>query len=511
MSAMKILMALGNVKDTYILSAEDFRQGKPQVKNGRLPTRRLWLLAAAIALSLILLGCAIAYALGVQDLAFGQKQQEYYDGSSQTVTLLSIQGMKGTPGYQATKEWHDWLETYDPDMAIYHSEEAFSEDFGEEYWDYNLYSREMKDKLDEICQKYGLELMGKMYTEPDVEAGYQALGIFSVFRPGIQAEAGWRQIGYYANGSFRLEDRVTLEGQIDRIVTFRCNRKNAFSELYVSVGPEGTYEEWVYTTSYGVDVLMVLDHGGVRGNATMYAECGDYVYLLTISEFEDSPLPDRTELEAYAESFDFSLQPQPVAEEDMAAAEEHQEEANRTEEKEYYYALFRVNKDNHTIWHPREGYDTSIAAYLTYVKEHDDGRRTCYALWDIDGDGEEEVFLGKEDGDLIEMLKMEDGVVSIRFCDHVCQGNVLEDFFTYGFYPNGETTTRREGSGHVYKDIDGTVLAYLLYDEETDTWREGSKYWDSAMDITREQAQEIIAKYPRIELEMQPISQYTSQ
>lgn len=157
------------------------------------------------------------------------------------------------------------------------------------------------------------------------------------------------------------------------------------------------------------------------------------------------------------------LQPQPVA------------EADQTAEKEYYYALFRVCKDNYNILYPREEYDTSIATYLTCVQEHDDGRRTCYALWDIDGDGEEEVFRGKEDGDLIEMLKMEDGVASIRFCGYVCQGNLLEDFFAYSFYPNGETTTRRAGSGHVYKDIDGTVLDRLLYDEETGTWREDSE------------------------------------
>lgn len=88
-------------------------------------------------------------------------------------------------------------------------------------------------------------------------------------------------------------------------------------------------------------------------------------------------------------------------------------------------------------------------------------------------------------------------------------GNVLEDYLTYGFYPSGETTIRREGSGHVYKDIDGTVLFRLLYDDETGTWREGSRYWDSATTISAEQTREIIARYPRLRLEMQPLSQYS--
>ena len=282
---------------------------------------------------------------------------------------------RAPPGYQATKEWYEWLETYDQDMSVYHSEEAFSEDFEEKYWAYNLYSREMKDKLEEICQKYGLELLGKMYADPDVEAGYQALGISGVFRPGTQVEANWREIAYYAGGSFRLADHVTLAGQIDRIVTFQCHRKSAFSDLYASVGPEETYEEWTYTTSYGVEVLMVLDYGGARGNATMYAEYGDYVYLLTISEFEDVPLPDQAGLEAYAECFDFSVEPQHITEADIAAVEARREEADQAAEKEeYYYARFRFCKDNNSILYLREGYDGSIEAYLTYVREHDDGK-----------------------------------------------------------------------------------------------------------------------------------------
>ena len=145
MKPMDLLKALGNVKDSYVVSAEEFRQGKKNTQVKHISTRRVWLIAAAIVLSLLLVGCAIAYVLSLQDMAFGTRHQEYYDGSSREVTLLSIQGIQGSPGYQATKEWYEWLETYDTDMAIYHSEKAFSEDFGDDYYAYNLYSREMKD------------------------------------------------------------------------------------------------------------------------------------------------------------------------------------------------------------------------------------------------------------------------------------------------------------------------------------------------------------------------------
>lgn len=197
MKAMDLLTALGSVKDTYIIGAEDFRQGKHKVKH--LSTRKVWFIAAVIALALLLVGCTVAYVLSLRDMAFGKEVQEYYDGSSQNRTLLSLQGVEGTPGYQASKEWYEWRQTYDTDESVYHSEEAFSEDFGDAYYAYNLYSREMKDKVDEICAKYDLELLGKMYVDPDVEAACEALQIQGILRPDAQAEADWGSIRYYEN------------------------------------------------------------------------------------------------------------------------------------------------------------------------------------------------------------------------------------------------------------------------------------------------------------------------
>ena len=259
MKSIDLLKSLGNVKDSYVISAGEFRQGKQHAKAKHVSTKRVWMIAAAIALAALLVGCAVVYALSLRDMAFGKEDRTYYDGSSQERTLLSIQGIKGTPGYLATKEWYEWLQTYDTDLSIFHSEKAFHEDYGDDYYEYNLYSQEMKDKLDEICEKYGLELLGKMYVDPDVEAACKALQIPGIFRPGANVEVDCSGISYYANGSFRWEGTVTLPGSNEQIVIYRCNRKNAFSDLYSDIGPEGTYEEWSYTTSYGVDVLMVLD------------------------------------------------------------------------------------------------------------------------------------------------------------------------------------------------------------------------------------------------------------
>ena len=89
MKAMDLLKALGNVKDAYVISAEAFRQGRHR-NNKRFSAKKAVLVAAIIALTLLLVGCAIVYILSLQDMAFGTRTQAYYDGSSREITLLSI-------------------------------------------------------------------------------------------------------------------------------------------------------------------------------------------------------------------------------------------------------------------------------------------------------------------------------------------------------------------------------------------------------------------------------------
>ena len=64
MKAMDLLTGLNNVRDSYVIGAEEFRQGKQKAQIKRLSTRRIWLVAAVIALMLLLVGCAVAYANG---------------------------------------------------------------------------------------------------------------------------------------------------------------------------------------------------------------------------------------------------------------------------------------------------------------------------------------------------------------------------------------------------------------------------------------------------------------
>lgn len=517
MNAQNILDMIGDAKGTYIWDAQKVRSGQFIPETPRLSVRRIWLIAAAIVLSLLLVGCTIVYILSLQDMAFGTRTQEYYDGSSQEITLLSIQGIQGSPGYKATKEWYEWLQTYDADLSVYHSEEAFSEDFGDEYYAYNLYSREMKDKLDEICQKYGLELLGKMYIDPDIEAGCKALQIPGIFRPGAAVEEDFRQICYYANGSFDLEGDVSLNGQESHIVSFRCHRKNAFSDLISSVGSEGSYEEWIYTTSYGTDVLMVLDHGGVRSNAHMYVEQGEYVFLFAISEFDDRALPDKEMMEAYAEAFDFTMQPQRVTQEEIEKTEERREEAD---------AAFAEEQKKRQHGFRELGYDSRIKYELEYALNPE---LLSFAVLDLEGNGTEDLLIG-QNGYIRVVYTTKDGGSQHMMSNSVMYMNTLNTGTSLGVGEFGKAGVsyiylcENNGLAYVF-DLEGDGVAYhfasvrngklvwtdrIVYDpvahpEEPWTMRDEDP---RSHPITEEEFNRIRDSYKRIALDMHPISQY---
>ena len=84
MNAMDLMTGLNNVRDKFVVSAGEFRQGERQVR--ALPKRKLWLIAAVIALALLLVGCAVVYVLRLQDMAFGQETQEAFEGDIRNPT-----------------------------------------------------------------------------------------------------------------------------------------------------------------------------------------------------------------------------------------------------------------------------------------------------------------------------------------------------------------------------------------------------------------------------------------
>ena len=503
MNSNDLFDIIGETPEKYVRDAATAKMISMQKR----PYKKFYLIAAIVALMLFLMGSAIVYILSLEDMAFGNKVQEYYDGSSQEVTLLSLQGIQGTPGYEATKEWYDWLETYDVDGTIWDSHEAYGVDFGEEYYAYGLYSQEMKEKLDEICQKYDLELLGRMRVDPDIEAGCNALQIQGIFRPGIQAESDFENICYYPTGSFEVEGYVQLQGYDRHIVSFKCHRKDAFTELYALLGTEGTYEEWTYTTSYGVNILMVIDKGGVRDHAFMMVDSEQYTYYFSIYEFDDMPLPDKEELEAYAEAFDFAVEPQRVSEEELQESDDRRETADQKPWEETYYQGFRLSLTT-ADWCPPEKYSDSFDSYVPYILEHASAEYHYYTLVDLDGDGTEEFLWGTQDGYIYEVAFMKNGEVTLRFDDYLCEGNILFSELGHDSYKcNGETFEANRCTSYQYSTLTETIVK-IYYLPTANRWIE-TRPGQPDRDITEAEAKQIMNQYIIMKLDMRPLSDYS--
>ena len=75
MKAIDLLVGFGSVKDSYVISAEEFRQGKHKAQIKCLSVRKVWLIAAVIALTLLLVGCAVAYANGWFQMIFTARSE----------------------------------------------------------------------------------------------------------------------------------------------------------------------------------------------------------------------------------------------------------------------------------------------------------------------------------------------------------------------------------------------------------------------------------------------------
>lgn len=165
MKAVELMLLIGEAKPEYVLEADE----PMAVRSSR---KKLFLLAAVIAAALILAGCALVYVLKMQNLQVDEQVSTVpvidedtglSAGTAPVIQpVLTLAGLEGSPSHQAAKEWYDFKRAYDPDhlKQVTLAQENKIPEFPSQYAAYNIYTQEMKDKLDEIVQKYDLKYMG---------------------------------------------------------------------------------------------------------------------------------------------------------------------------------------------------------------------------------------------------------------------------------------------------------------------------------------------------------------
>ena len=343
MNGKDIFLGLKYVGDDLIEKAEygkyPTKAEKTEKKeNTRKLIRRPVLIAAVIAMLLMLVGCAVVYVLRMKQIHIGQQQTiqdvfQYDPDTGEAIAwigqeavteeVLTLAGIQGSRNYQAAQEWFAFKQEYDPDHAIIielQSTGAVPE-FPEEYAAYNIYTQEMKDKLDEILDKYGLKLIGKTVPFRTEELACKALGQENILVPGSNAVMELDYAGYQECGNLNMDFGVSLP---DDGLKTQCHiyymHKDAFTEDVISLGEMDTWEEWNYTTASGQEVLIFRSPEDWRGfifcDMPNYTVTLRYTFIheqygndLNGNWFVDREIMTDRQIEQLADAIDFSIEP----------------------------------------------------------------------------------------------------------------------------------------------------------------------------------------------------------
>ena len=275
MNGKDLLIGLGSINPKYYDEAEN--DTITEVKRHRTFRRHL-LVAAIIALLLLLVGCAV-YLYRLEHLVVidhskdviatveTYKQEMLSEETSETLPettkgpyvaekVLSLQGYEGSPAYKALQEWL----TYATEYTIQNPELRFSDEFQrpDAYRSYHCYTQEMVDKVDEICNKYGLHLIGTSLFILDAE-GMEEHGL-----SGVLSEAAIPRCFYghlYQDGSFIASGELEFSGDYEKTVQFQMHniKKDAFYTVHLGLNNMSDYMQWNYKTQDGYNALLALN------------------------------------------------------------------------------------------------------------------------------------------------------------------------------------------------------------------------------------------------------------
>ena len=516
MNANEILDMIGDAKGTYIWDAQQVRSGNFSSRKNHLAVRKIWFIAALIALMLLLVGCTIVYVLRMQDMKVGEYSfyvPTYYDEegnvipveSQEPITQLSLQ----KANMEALVEWVTFTNSYDPDLSIAQAaDKAAREGSSDSPWNfpdnyhltYGCYSQEMVDRLDEIVKKYDLKLLSEyiVFNWWESSALLNSLSIDGLLYDDSGAE--------YWDGDLHLEGTLDINIFLTQdmgdwtwergMASYRYSLKEYFDPETGSMRESYDYSQWDYTRKDGKTVLLVLNEGTAR----IYADLPDAfvsIYLDPVIWVDGEEVPmTQTALEQFAELFDLDVKPQATT---METVEKYKAEAQ---------AQYELEKAAAAAEHEAQyviGYEEFVKYRLETIASPSSA---SYILYDLNGDGVQELIinchdiLSLKDGESYKYFDLlKSGVMLARF--QPCEGNVFEvwceDFsvWQHYFYQAGAESA--------------SFITGVIYDHNNDTWYrslEGGSYTENRQQITEAEAQEILDSYTRIDFDWLPLKKF---
>lgn len=436
MNAMDLMTGLSGIRDDYVLEAQAFRLNKRNVP--RLPRKRLWLIAAIVALALLLVGCAALYVLRLQDLALREYRYSaptVYDENGQAVPVpthplqaeLSMQGAN----QQAFREWAAYCQEYEQSGTADETEEA---EIPADYrWHYGCRSWEMVTKLDEIAAKYDLKLLSAEVDCPSDESSvlFGALGIDRVF----DGSCAYQNGSFYPEGSFEISLAFELDNNqwpYSNIASYHYSQKAYFEPYGIVLSNFENTAQWNYTRKDGKTILLAMN----QEQAFLFADDSDAFITVSLDAFkwnsaEKVTMPPSV-LEQIAEQFVFSNHPHPA---DMAQVRQLQADAQAAATA----AQAQRQQERYA-----QGYEHYIQNRLDHAPSDFSRDSMYYSLYDLNGDGVQELLPGGR-LTLWEVLSLRDGESYLYgdltpmggfLCFDICENHILalKDYFSESRY-----------------------------------------------------------------------------
>ena len=174
-----LLLALNDVEDADLESTR--RSLKYHIPETAGRPRRVWrtILIAAIIAALML---GTAYAMGL--VGVGNMRAGEFLGTR----VLSMEGLSDSPEGTALREWLAYYNEHMNDP--FDPEEAFA--LSDEYGVYGVTTKEMAEKVDELCEKYNLTKLGKPVMPQDEKSFYKTAGVGKLTKGALMApSAAW--------------------------------------------------------------------------------------------------------------------------------------------------------------------------------------------------------------------------------------------------------------------------------------------------------------------------------
>lgn len=336
MNGKDIIWSLMHVSDSVVEEAE---YGEFPVRADNTVTkershrlfRRPFLVAAMIALTLLLVGCAVVYVLSMEKVKIGETTEtvDYRlvegtyveDPHEVSQNVLTLAGLKGSKPYQACADFFAFKDEYTRNMEAMMENGTLPEGFFEN----NTYGEAMDARAVELAKQYGLKPEGELLEFRTTRTMCDALGIERFVNESEEISANVSGGSCYDTGNFNLyfqfdfpEDRgyelLSTSGYL------RWNRMDCFSREYVALVETGDWIERNYTTASGSEVLILQsptqESGYIlcdRGEALMSLSLTVNWEILSeengVVTAEYQHMTDR-QIELVADAIDFAVQPQ---------------------------------------------------------------------------------------------------------------------------------------------------------------------------------------------------------